>query len=91
MYYRNYMEVGVRELKARLSEYLRRAERGEVITVTERGRAKAILAPLPGRLHLDQGIEEGWVTRPARRGLSSARRHPSRRAVLDVLGEDRGP
>lgn len=33
------MEVGVRELKDRLSEYLHRAEAGEEIVVTSHGRA----------------------------------------------------
>ncbi len=37
--------VGVRELKARLSQYLHRARRGERITVTERGRPVAIIGP----------------------------------------------
>ena len=31
------MEVGVRELKAKLSFYLKRAAAGELITVTDRG------------------------------------------------------
>ena len=36
-------DVGVRELKARLSEYLDRAARGEVIRVTQRaGRRRAV-------------------------------------------------
>jgi len=39
----------VRELKQKLSEYLDRAERGEVLRVTDRGRPKAVLGPLPGR------------------------------------------
>ena len=38
-------DVGVRELKQRLSEYLDRAERGELVRVTERGRPKALLGP----------------------------------------------
>jgi prevent-host-death family protein len=38
-------DVGIRKLRARLSEYLDRAERGEVVTVTERGRPKAVLGP----------------------------------------------
>ena len=42
-------DVGVRELKQRLSEYLDRAERGEVLRVTDRGRPKAVLGPLLGR------------------------------------------
>ena len=44
------MEVGIRELKQHLSEYLDRAERGEVVTVTDRGVPKAVLGPLPGPL-----------------------------------------
>ena len=39
--------VGVRELRQRSSELLRRVERGETIEVTDRGRPVAVLAPLP--------------------------------------------
>lgn len=39
--------VGIRELKAHLAEYIRRAEKGESITVTDRGRAVARLGPEP--------------------------------------------
>ena len=38
--------VGVRELKARLSMYLRRVARGERLLVTERGRPVAALSPV---------------------------------------------
>jgi antitoxin (DNA-binding transcriptional repressor) of toxin-antitoxin stability system len=38
--------VGVRELRQGLSIYLRRVVGGEILQVTERGRAVAILAPL---------------------------------------------
>jgi prevent-host-death family protein len=37
--------VGVRELKNRLSKYLRRVAGGERITVTDRGQPVAVLAP----------------------------------------------
>lgn len=84
------MDVGVRELKAKLSEYLDRAERGEVITVTEHGRPKAIVAPLPGTVRLAEGIAQGWVAAPSGSRLSAARRHVAMRRILDVLGEDRG-
>ena len=60
------MDVGVRELKQHLSEYLDRAARGETIRVTDRGIPKAVLGPLPGRLRIDEGIAEGWIT-PARK------------------------
>ncbi len=36
----------MRELKAHISRYLDRAESGEMIEVTDRGRPKAILGPL---------------------------------------------
>ena len=39
--------VGVRELRQRASELLRRVERGETIEVTDRGRPVALLTPLP--------------------------------------------
>jgi prevent-host-death family protein len=39
--------VGVRELRQRASELLRRVERGESIEITDRGRPVAVLAPLP--------------------------------------------
>jgi antitoxin (DNA-binding transcriptional repressor) of toxin-antitoxin stability system len=40
--------VGIRELKARLSQYLRDVQRGEVVLVTDRGRVVAEVRP-PGR------------------------------------------
>lgn len=37
--------VGVRELKNRLSTYLRRVANGERVTVTDRGRPVAVITP----------------------------------------------
>lgn len=56
------MDVGVRELKARLSEYLSRAERGETVTVTSRGRRVARIVPAIGETTLERGLREGWIT-----------------------------
>ncbi len=85
------MDVGVRELKQHLSEYLARAARGEIIRITERGVPKVQLMPLPGLGRLGQGVEEGWV-RPAvaGRALVAVGRFDAERAVLEVLAEDRG-
>lgn len=90
-------DVGVRELKQRLSEYLDRAERGELVRVTDRGRPKALLGPLPGRARIDAGIAEGWITPSAgarvpgsATGLGPTRRWKASRRVVDVLSEDRG-
>jgi prevent-host-death family protein len=49
------LEVGVRELKASLSEYLRRVRRGERVRVTLRGRAVAELVPAEVG-----AAEQGW-------------------------------
>jgi prevent-host-death family protein len=57
------MEIGVRELKARLSENLERVRYGEVITVTSRGRRIAQIIPVPGQDNLTRGLAEGWITR----------------------------
>ena len=44
------MEVSVRELKNRLSEYLRKVHAGQEVIVTSRGKAVArLLAPRTGR------------------------------------------
>ena len=84
------MDVGVRELKAKLSAMLQRAAAGEVITVTDRGRPVATLGPPLGTIDLSAAVEAGWVTPPTTTGLRPVRRYHSTARVLDVLGEDRG-
>jgi len=85
------MDVGVRDLKQNLSQYVHRAERGETIRVTDRGVAIAQLGPLPGIGRLNQGIDEGWVRAPTRPGaLRAVERFRSDEDVLTILGEDRG-
>lgn len=83
--------MGVRELKERLSEYLDRAARGEHLTVTERGRPKAVLGPLPGGDHIARGIAEGWIMPPQSPGPPPpppARARASA-SVRDMIDEDR--
>ena len=46
--------VGVRELRQRASELLRRVERGESLEVTDRGRPVAVLSPPPAWSRLDR-------------------------------------
>jgi prevent-host-death family protein len=83
------MDIGIRELKQRLSEMLDRAERGEVIRVTDRGVPKVVISKIADTGALEAGIADGWV-RPARRsGLEPVRRVSAQRAVRDVLSEDR--
>jgi prevent-host-death family protein len=86
------MDVGVRELKQHLSDYLDRAERGQVITITDRGRPKVLLVPLPGGGdRLVEGIAEGWITPAVKPGsLRATRRFRSAQPMVDVLDRDRG-
>lgn len=84
------MEVGVRELKAKLSEYLGRAAAGEELVVTDRGRPVARLVPLDVDDPIARGVEDGWIDPPRRVGLEPVTRHPASAATLDVLDEDRG-
>jgi prevent-host-death family protein len=39
--------IGIRELRQRASDLIRRVEQGETIEITDRGRPVAVLAPLP--------------------------------------------
>jgi len=91
------VKVSVSELKARLSEHIRRVKGGEEILVTERGRAVAVLAPIPpsrsGEADLDALVESGLVRRAKRRpdedfwGLP--RGIDPNRVVLDSLLRER--
>jgi prevent-host-death family protein len=83
-------DVGIRELKQHLSEYLDRAERGETLRVTDRGRPKAVLGPIPGRARVEEGIAEGWISPGSGEALRDVRRWTARQRVLDVLADDRG-
>ena len=85
------MDVGVRELKQHLSQYLDRAAQGEIIQVTDRGVVKAQIVPVPGAGRLAQGVEEGWITPPEHScGLRAAARVAAARRTAVVLAEDRG-
>jgi prevent-host-death family protein len=91
------VRVSITELKARLSEHLRLVKGGEEVLVTERGRAVAVLGPVPLERSEDADLEalvESGLVRPARRApvpsskeLSLAR--DPERAVLGALLRDR--
>ncbi|MFP3940403.1 MAG: type II toxin-antitoxin system Phd/YefM family antitoxin [Acidobacteriota bacterium] len=82
--------VSVKELKAHLSEYLRRAGGGEHIVVTQRGREIAEIGPLPEtrqalRSLQAQGRIQWSGAKPA--GLRGIR--PRGAPVSDTVIEDR--
>ena len=65
--------VGVKQLKARLSEYLRLVKMGEVILITDRGEVVAELRPAHRQRSTELSVEEqlqalaeaGEITRPS--------------------------
>jgi prevent-host-death family protein len=73
--------VGVRELKARLSEFLWRVEAGQRLTVTDRGRPVALLTPVQPSARPDWAqtmVADGRARWDGGRPLGLARRIRSR-------------
>lgn len=96
-------QVGIRELKARLSHYLREVAGGELIEVTDRGKVVAELRPPgPGEaepIHVArfrQWVRDGKLlpaSEPPSRGtFAPVTRLPAGTAqrLLDDVREDRG-
>ena len=80
-------EVGMRELRHRLREYLARAQAGESFEVTEFGRPVATLGPLAARQPTwAQLVASGRLTPPANPDTTSL---PSRRPPAgDITATD---
>jgi prevent-host-death family protein len=74
--------VGIKNLKNRLSEYVRAAAAGETVLVTDRDRVVAELVPPRRRRGLSDeefvalGMREGWLTPAIRRGPLPEPTHP---------------
>ncbi len=85
--------VGVRELKARLSAYLRQVKAGATIVITERGRPVGRIVPLAGlpEERMQALIEAGMVAWSGRRlpPLAPVARTRGERSVADLLLEGR--
>ena len=94
--------VGIRELKNRLSEYLREVRAGESVLVTDRGEVIAELSP-PGQMRAADPSVPAGLLQLARRGLITLgsrpeaalykalpRRRRGRRSAAELLDEERG-
>ena len=84
------MDVGLRAFKKRLSEFLERAARGELIVVKDRGEPKAMIGPVPGRINLERGIAEGWIRKGNGEPVQPVRRFKASRTIQQALRDDRG-
>jgi antitoxin (DNA-binding transcriptional repressor) of toxin-antitoxin stability system len=91
--------VGLKVLKNKLSEYVRLAERGETVLVTDRDRVVAEIVP-PERTRspvladalLSEAVRKGWITPPALAASTPPPRNPvtTFRKLQKEIGEDRG-
>jgi antitoxin (DNA-binding transcriptional repressor) of toxin-antitoxin stability system len=86
-------KVGVRELRQNLSVYLSRLKTGTVFRVTERGRAVALLIPIPEHSSaVERLIASGRATAPKHDLLSlplSKARSGSKDSISRALEEVR--
>ena len=86
-------QVGVRELKDRLSGYLKRVQGGEEIVVTERGRSVARIVPMKTSSltrALEPMLREGAVRWSGGKPRRASRRPVIRGQTLaDMVKEDR--
>jgi antitoxin (DNA-binding transcriptional repressor) of toxin-antitoxin stability system len=75
--------VGLKVLKNKLSEYVRLAEQGETVLVTDRDRVVAELSPpqksrspIMADALLAQAVRQGWITPPALAASTPPPRNP---------------
>jgi antitoxin (DNA-binding transcriptional repressor) of toxin-antitoxin stability system len=75
--------VGIKILKNKLSEYIRLAENGETVLVTDRDRVVAELSPphknrspLLADALLAEAVRQGWITPPTLRAEGPPPRKP---------------
>lgn len=87
------LKIGIRELKARLSECVRQVKTGETIIITEHGHAVARIIPEPASLQerLEALASTGAILWSGRR-LQRAKpvgRVRGKRTVADLIVENR--
>ena len=88
------MNASVRDLKSRLSRYLRHVQRGETVVITYRGKLIARLLPLPSLLLLEErlaalpGINAGTGGKP-RGATRPVRVKPGQKDASDIVVEER--
>ncbi len=61
------LTIGIKQLKNRLSEYVKLAAGGEIVLVTDRNRVVAeLIAPRPGR---ETSVDDAALAEPVRTGM----------------------
>ena len=86
------MDVAVSDLRAHLSEWLRRVRKGDEVVITERGLPVARVIGLSATTTLERLSAEGVIAAPEHpeRPTASGRPLPRpRRPVADIVSEQR--
>ena len=87
------IEAGIRDLKAKLSDYLRQVEEGETVVITKHGKPIGRIVPLPQppKEQLEILRRAGLIAWNQKRlpPLTPVARAKGDRTVADLLLEDR--
>ena len=87
------VRVGIRELKSRLSEYLRQVKAGETVIITDRGQPVGRIVPMAQSLQdrLEAMAQGGLILWSGNKlsSLAPVARTQGERTVSDLLVEDR--
>ena len=88
------MNVGIRELKSHLSEYLRRVRGGETVVITDRGQPVGRIVPATQTLEerIEAMVQAGLILWSGKKlePMTPIARARGERTVADLLVEDRG-
>ena len=93
------MEISVREMKNNLSKYIKRAQAGEEVVITDRGRpvARLVSVTRPESLSVEDAVARlraSPLVRPGKGGKPKGAKHPiawkpGEKTLSDLLLEDR--
>ena len=86
--------TGIRELKTRLSGYIREIKKGNTIVVTERGTevARIIPASQPPQARMESLIRSGfadWNRKKLKPGKPAVKLKAGKKALSEIVSEDR--
>jgi prevent-host-death family protein len=86
--------VGIRELKAQLSEYIREIKKGNTILITDRGSAVGRIIPASESLEermeglVRSGVAD-WNGKKLKAGKPAARIKPGSKTLAEIVSENR--
>ena len=83
------MEVGIRELRADLSRWIKRVREGDEVLVTDRGKPVARIVPMNGERKIDKLIAAGLISARPKPSSGSPRPVKADGPISDLVSEQR--